>query len=149
MDLMNIRRGLMMAMAKGGINYVSGEFTIPDSGNTYTLQLGKSFSRYMFFISMTDESKQTVMGSGSNYSRTYEYYGTYPGPEIDGANEATCIYAARIAPSTDTRSTGTTNNSNCTNSSITLNTVDITTSGWAALVHGLTYKYLAVSLADI
>ena len=151
MDLMDLRRQMMGVITGmgSGVNCVKGTFTVPDSGTSYTIQFGKEFQSYLFMIELSDDSKSTVLNSGSTYSRAYKYYGDYPGPEIDNGYETTCIYVARITPSTKVKSYGTRDNTICANNSITLSTVGIMESGWGSLVKGLTYKYLVVSLENI
>ena len=50
---MEIRRELMAQMANGA-QFVKGTFTAPNSGNRYMLEFGKTLSKYLFFIEMTD-----------------------------------------------------------------------------------------------
>ena len=70
MDVMELRRRLMMGMAKGA-EVIKGSFTVPaDYTGNYTINFGKSFSRYVYIIEMTDESKAALAQRGENSNKT-------------------------------------------------------------------------------
>ena len=58
-----------MAQMANGAQFVKGTFTAPNSGNRYTLEFGKTLSKYLFFIEMTDNSKTTLLGTGLSGAR--------------------------------------------------------------------------------
>ena len=68
------------AIQRTGKDFVSGTFTVPNDAETYRINFGKSFSRYLFIIEMTDDSKTTLINSGSSNSLTFLYFGIYPAP---------------------------------------------------------------------
>ena len=60
MDVMGLRRMVMAQMASGA-QFVKGTFTVPDSGSSYTINFGKTFSSYLYVIEMSDLSKQSLI----------------------------------------------------------------------------------------
>ena len=134
--------------AANGVDYVSGSFTVPNTGTSYTLDFGKTFSNgYIFMIEATETSKTSIMNSGSSYARGYCYLGVHPTRYIGGQEYTSTIYVMRVAPLTGDLSNGVRSGTTVlTNTGITLGTVDIAASGWSNLVHGLTYNYYVYSL---
>lgn len=147
MDLMEIRRGLLMAMAaKGGADYVSGTFTAPSSGSSYALDFGKSFSSYMFLIEMTDDSKDDLINTGATGPRTFAFLGVYPAMAINNI-DGYSVLVSRITPSTSALSTTYITSFVCSKSGIRL---AVGGTGNANNVYnGYSYKYTVVSLDNI
>ena len=145
---MSLRRMVMAQMAQNGAEYLKGTITIPNDGSSYTFNYGKSFGSYMIFLEMTDDSKTAVLNSGSTYARSYSYIGIYPRRSI---NNTPCesLLAQRYNPSSSTSSYGALTGNQLGTSSLTLPAANITASGWDALVKGLTYNYVIVSLDNI
>lgn len=98
---MQLRRGLMMAMA-GGAQFVKGTFTVPsDSGNTYVLTFDKTFRKFLFCIEMTDESKTELLNTGINAAKLYSLFGLVPTSSIATYSPSVGSYGGyRINPST-------------------------------------------------
>ena len=90
-----------MAMARGTIP-IRGSFTAySQTGNVYTIEIGKTLSKYIFYIWMTDASRAALMATGQTSAKMYECLGKYPASEAlaqPGTNNAFISY--RIVPST-------------------------------------------------
>ena len=147
MDLMAIRRRLIKQMASGA-KYISGTFTVPSSGSNYTVNFGETFGSYLFLLEMTDESKASVLSSGSTYARAYAYIGIYPRRSINNTPSQSILYD-RYNPSTSASSYDALTGTQLSLSSITLDIIGMTASGAASLVKGCTYNYVVVSLDNI
>ena len=83
MDAMDLRRMVMAQMAAGA-QFVKGSFTVPnDALAYYTLDFGKSFSRYLFLVEMDNASKTMLSNSGISANRIYAEQGIFPMPSIN------------------------------------------------------------------
>lgn len=96
---MSIRRGLMAQMASGA-NFVKGTFTVPSIGSSYTLNFGKTFSKYMFFIEMTNDSKTALLQIGATSARAFFVEGIYPSPSVNNVQGTNVTLVCRVTPST-------------------------------------------------
>ena len=144
MDLMELRRGIMLAMVSGK-EFVSGTFTTGQS-STYTLNFGKSFNRYMYLIEMTDSSKTNLENSGQTSAKMYACCGIYPSPAFNddvpfGAN---VMISYRIIPSTSQQNTSA-STASMDNSSITMTNNNFS-NGANVFYKGESYKYIVISL---
>ena len=137
-----------MAQMASGANYVSGTFTVPDDEtSTYTLNFGKTFSKYLFFIELTDASKTIVINSGASNYRPFCLVGSYPQPQINNV----VVYggiAWTYTPSSHSYSNGrfTTSSKNFTETSMKFATDDVTGTATSALLKGCTYNYYIVEI---
>lgn len=136
-----------MAQAVQGANYAKGTFTTDDNG-TYTLSFGKTFSSYLYYIEMTDESKTALHNTGQNSARMYACLGIYPKNKFNGNNYPYNAYSAyRVNPSTDEMSLSTSTQASAIDgSSISFNNTAITASGANNLYRGYSYNYYIVEI---
>lgn len=149
MDVMALRRGLMMAMA-GGAQFVKGTFTVPDSGSSYTLNFGKTFESYLFLIEMDSASKTMLVNSGEDGNRIYAQYGMYPMRSINNETPSVMYAINRINPSTQAVSSYYGNgavsaNTPADSTKITFNSAAVT-AGISYLYRGYTYNYYIVEI---
>lgn len=92
-----------MAQMASGANFVKGTFTVPDDAyGDFVVPFGKSFSKYLFFIEMTPESKTKLLNESTITSnRYYALIGMYPYPTVsNGTTYPNATMAYRIIPST-------------------------------------------------
>lgn len=73
---MQLRRGLMMAMAKGGTNTISGVIT-PETTDTISVAFGRTLTKYLILLEMTDESIANLINSGYTNYKPYLMVGIY------------------------------------------------------------------------
>ena len=142
---------LMLLAAGGsgsGAKVIKGTFTIPDSGNSYTLEIGKTLSKYAYIIEMTDASKAVLMDTDIDGTKTFMTYGVYPSPSI-GLNVINNSNAnARINPHTGAV-TGSFNGTPVFSISgsqlgLTCNALDF---GAYILYYGYSYNYAIIDLS--
>lgn len=81
---LELRRGLMMAMA-GGAQYENGTFTT-GTASPFIVNFKKSYSKYLIYIEMTEESKTAYVNAGEDASRAYAFCGVYPAPIINNGD---------------------------------------------------------------
>ena len=143
--LMEIRRGLMAQMANGA-QFVKGTFTVSDSGSSYTLNFGKTFSKYMYFVEMTDESKTAFISSGATAARIFCYVGIYPKREINNTSVNSNKLIVRLNPSTSETSASYSSSFTESSTSIVFATSSVTGSTANALYKGYTYNYYIVEI---
>lgn len=149
MELMELRRGLMSAMANGA-DYIKGAFTVPNDASSYILNFGKTFASYLFLIEMDDTSKTTLVGSGESGNKLYAESGIYPLPSINNTNPSPMYIYERINPSTQDVSA--TYGYGAVSSSAPADGTKITfscgalTAGTSYLYRGYTYKYYIVAI---
>lgn len=141
---MELRRGLMMAMASGA-QFVKGSFTVPNDASRYTINFGKSFSKYILFIEADSTSKQSILDSGINASRAYAVLAVYPTMTIGEASAHKYIYN-RIHPVNKTASVDGNNNGNKSVNSVELPVYALTGNSTNGLFQGLTYSYYIVEI---
>lgn len=135
-----------MQMAQNGADYVKGEFTIPsDASSPYTLNFGKTFSKYLFFIELADESKSVIMNSSLAGRRAYTHLGKYPNNMFNNIENTNNTIVNNYAPSLDTvgytQATFT-----CTDSSISYTCGAVTTNNNDMLIKGCKYNYYVVEI---
>ena len=147
MDMMEIRRAMMGVIAgmASGANFVKGTITVPNDSSYVNLNFGKSFSKYLFFIEATDESKQTMLNTGINGNRTYAMIGCYPDVTIGEITESYNVFVSRINPSTSAKSTTYTSFTQ-SESSIGISAVDIYSGGANEMYKGYSYNYFIVEM---
>ena len=146
MDMMELRRMVMAQMAKGA-EIVKGTFTaINQSNNTFTLNFGKTFSKYIFLIKMTDESLATLKTSGQTGAKMYECLGRFPKYSIeDPPSNGNAYISYRIKPSDSTLSISSAENQSMTESSISFQCQSY--NGGANILYvNHDYEYLIISL---
>ena len=146
MDVMSIRRGLMMAMASGA-QYVKGMITVAQ-GAECTINFGKTFSRYLYFIEMNDASKTTLLASGESGAKSYARCGVVPSVAIGNVDAGLSYWSQRINPATSEQTYSAISNYvvNATGSSITFKSANSISSGAHYLYAGYTYNYYIVEI---
>ena len=137
-----------MAMARGTIP-IRGSFTAySQTGNVYTIEIGKTLSKYIFYIWMTDASRAALMATGQTSAKMYECLGKYPASEAlaqPGTNNAFISY--RIVPSTSAISVSSSDSGTLTPNRITL-TANALSGGANILYRDYTYEYVIIPLED-
>lgn len=120
MDVMELRRRAMIAMARGE-KIIKGTFTAVNQGeNKYTFNFGKTFSKYIYYIEMTSESLTLLKASGQTAAKMYACVGRFPKHDIEEpASNGNAYIAYRIKPSDDTLSIAGTESNTISDSSIT------------------------------
>ena len=152
MDVMELRRRIIEAMASGGAEVIKGTF-IADGGqaNSYTLSWGKKFSKYIYIIEMTEDSKNALISSGQTSAKMYACIGKYPMPSINNDSLNNTYLSNRIIPSTQALSVS--NTTNNVSDTVTGNSIKFTCnrigSGANVLYNNYSYNYTIVSLDDI
>lgn len=148
MDVMSLRRGIMAAMAQGA-KYVKGTFTIPlDADATYTVNFGETFSKYMYFVEMTDASIATLLSEPDiSGDRVYAFNGIWPAPTINNNSVGDYTNCYKVKPSTgDVSAVGT---ASCltgiTNSSISFRT-GVKNSGTYYFIKGYSFNCYVVEI---
>jgi len=134
-----------MAQMASGAQFIKGSFTVPNDASTYTINFGKSFSKYILFIEADSESKQAILDSGVNSSRAYAVLAIYPTMTIGGYSFYKCIYN-RIHPTNKSVSIDGNNNGNTYVNSVELPVAALTGSSSSRLFRGLTYDYYIVEI---
>lgn len=143
MDVMSRREimGKVLAGMASGARFVKGTYTIPDNGS-FVINFGKTFSKYLFYIEMTDESKAALIDTGKTSSRTFAAFGVYPEMEI-GNVIGNSNLGSRITPSSKALSEG---HFSATKSS---NSIELPTGGTGnsnVFYWGYTYNYYIVEI---
>ena len=135
-----------VAIAKEtGAQFVKGSFTVQSSGNTQTLNFGKTFDKYLIIIEAASESKQTIMDSGLTSARSFAFLGKYPGFQIGESTNANQGMLCRVVPSTNVITDVFVTTWTFTQSSVTFPTIGLE-SGQNYLYYGLTYNYYIVEI---
>lgn len=147
MDLMELRRGLLAQMSRGK-DFVSGTFTCPTEGDsTITINFGKTFNKYLFFIEMTDASKQALVNSGASGTFSFGFVGVYPKRSINGKEVNGNEVGMRYVPSDDSTTSGSTSVITLSADNFTANIRNLSvTSPQNYLYRGYSYNYTVVSL---
>ena len=135
-----------MAQMASGADFVKGTFTT-DASSPFTLSFGKTFSKYLYYIEMTDESKAALHNSGQTSAKMYACLGIYPKNKFNGNDYPYNAYASyRVNPSTDEMSLSTSSAaSDIDESSITLYN-NALSGGANALYQGYSYNYYIVEI---
>ena len=134
-------------MAAKGLEVLKGTFTIQDNTG-YTIKFGKTFTKYFYFVEMTDESKTAFASSGISNTKAYSIAGIYPMPEISNKRPSNFGVASRYTPSTDEVGAATfaVNNVSTDGSQIKFPTASATGGGASNLYIEYSYNYIVVSL---
>lgn len=146
MDVMSLRRGIMAAMASGA-EVLKGTFTTNDSYN-YKIEFGKTFSKYMLLVEMTDGSKSELMASEQSSAKMYAFAATYPAPSVGNTNGANAFLSFRIVPTTSEVSQSSSTPAAIDGSSMTI-TNNAIGNGANVLYRGYSYNYTLVSLDNV
>ena len=146
MDVMELRRGLMAQMAASGANFVNGTFTVPGNASSYTLDFGKSFSKYLYFVEMTDASKTSLIGTGINALKAFGYVGIYPNLSINGGSYTPNSMYARYNPSSNVISGSSLSASSYSESSITFPVAAVDGTSITTLYRNYAYNYFVVEI---
>lgn len=155
MDMMQIRRRLLELIAGGedmGAEVVKGTFTVSASAivdNTFTLNFGKTFSKYLYLIEMTEASKTTLLATGQTSDRAYSAIGMYPMPQINNTTPDNNFLTVRVKPTTSGTSVAAPSSSSgsATGSSITFPVSNL--NGANHLYRDYSYNYTIVSLDNV
>lgn len=148
---MSIRRKMMGVIAQmaNGADFVKGTFTVPsDASSPYIVSFGKTFEKYLFYVEMIDEDKETLTGLTSiSGQRGYGFVGMYPDFEINEQKDNQSALVHTIAPSTGTASR-TSANFNQYGSSTQLGLIcgNISTNASGRVYQGYSYKYYVVEI---
>lgn len=129
----------LVASISAGAEYAKGTFTVPNEGSRYTLNFGKTFSKYFFLLEVTDESMQSILNSGETAFRSFEVYGKY-----QKSTNAHTTYV-RVNPSTSVTDATVASNIGCEESDLYF-TPRIISYGANYIYQGLTYNYYIVEI---
>ena len=151
---MEIRRNMMGVIAQmgKGAEVITGTVQVPAQGTgNVIINFGKSFSRYLYVIEMTDSSKQVLMQSGYNSNKGYGRVGIYPTLEInDKSIGSTSHLSFRVNPAQETLVGTAATAIGIDESSIMIGQTDFYENASAnALYNGFTYNYTIVSLDNV
>ena len=129
-----------------GVQLITGTFTPEETPNS-KIQIGKTLTKYMYLIEMTDASKTTLMASGYTSNRCYAMIGMYPSPAV-GQNTQNAIFASyRIKPSTSEMSNAVANaGAGISGSQISIGCQAPASAGANYLMTGYTYNYTIIPL---
>lgn len=135
-----------------GAEVVKGSFTVSPSAivdNTFTINFGKTFSKYLYLIEMTEESKATLLSSGQTADRMYSAIGVYPIPQINNTTPYNSFLSVRVKPSTSETSISAPGSSSesATGSTITFPVSNL--GGVNQLYRDYSYNYTIVSLDNV
>ena len=147
MDLIELRRMVMAQMSATiqGANYAKGTFTT-GTGSTHTLSFGKTYSKYLYYIEMTDASKTALLSSSQTSARMYACCGVYPAPSVSNSTPSNNSFVSyRITPSDSSLSVSNSNVSAIDSSSITF-TNNTFSNGQNNLYREQTYNYYIVEI---
>ena len=148
MDMMVLRRMVMSQMAQSGANFTSGSFTITSNAtNPYVLEFGKTFSKYIFYIEATGESKQQLYDTSLSGRRCYASVGHYPKTEINNTQNNKIAFAWTYVPSTGAVG-NTESDITATDSTISFPCINISQNNQNALIRGLTYNYFICEIPN-
>lgn len=127
---------------KQGASAITGTFTAPSTGSSYTLEFGAVLSGYLFKIEMDDASKTSLMASGQTAARAYAFIGGYPASPINNTTPTNNYMGYRVNPSTSETSVSVTSgfSDGRTASSLKFG-IGAFSSGAMNLYYGMTYKY--------
>ena len=152
MDRTSLRELMLLAAGSGGggsgAEVIKGTFTIPDSGSSYTLEIGKMLEKYAYIIELTDASKAALMDTDIDNTRTFLTYGIYPSPSM-GSDTLNNINAnVRVNPHTGavTGSFNSTPVTGISGSQFALSCGAVA-SGAYVMFHGYSYNYTIIDLS--
>lgn len=134
----------MGAMASGA-DFIKGSFTTGNASG-YLISFGKTFSKYIYFVEMTEESKATLMASGQDAAKMVACCGIYPRVMVSDVPVANGFVSYRVNPTTSSTSQSTSAvPSSIDNTSIVLPNSAIT-GGSNSLYRGYSYNYYIVEI---
>ena len=147
MDMMQMRRMVMGQMASGA-RFEKGTFTIPSnfSGNQYTINFSRSYSKYMIIIEATDSSKTEIINTGYGGNRAFAFIGFYPMLEINNASDEYNVTGQTLNPSSGVISGGSFKTATLTDSSFSNTAVALSSAGSYYFHKGLSYNYYVVEI---
>lgn len=129
-----------------GAKYVSGSFTVPNDGiGYYTISLGKTLSKYIFYIEATSASKTEILNSGLNANKAYMFLGCYPKTEVNNVENAYTACYQRVNPSSGAVDMATNSGAVLTDTSIRL-PVGAFATGAFYLYNNCTYNYFVCEI---
>lgn len=129
-----------------GKDFVSGTFTCPDEDTTYKIQFGKTFSKYLFLIELSDDSKTALVNSGSSYARPFAYIGVYPKLGMNNLTVDYNIVPNRYKSSTNEVTIGNSSALTTTGTYIEGTVRAVNSNAANYFIRGYSYKYTVVSL---
>lgn len=134
-----------MAQMASGAQFIKGNFTT-DTSSTHTISFGRTLSKYLYYIEMTDDSKAALHNSGQTSAKMYACLGMYPANGFNGSSAPNWYMSYRANPSTnEISSSSTAVASAISNSSITLG-LNAITGGANSLYRGYSYNYYIVEI---
>ena len=139
------RASKLSVAAVGAIDVVTGCVIGAVSGISFTLNFGKTFSKYLFIIEADDDSKDDIVDTGYSNQKAYAFIGSYPKETINNITEDTNVLCMRITPASSalTRSGV---NITFDGSSITINASAVSAGNASYLYRGMTYNYFVVEI---
>lgn len=143
MDVMELRRGLLMGMAQGAY-FEKGTITVPDSGSFYEINLNKQLDKYLIYIEATDETKAQIINNTDNNSKPFVFVGIYPRPSIN--SKVFGYLVGRYNPSAEACNGSAFTNGYITNSRFQVPINSLSGANVNCLYYGMTYNYFAVEI---
>ena len=140
---MQIRKMVMAQMARS--NAIKGTIT-PESAGTIDINFGKTLSKYLFLVEMTETSKAALLATGLNEVKAYEAIGMYPNPGIGSYDPTACYFTYRVNPSTGVCTSSNYNTTASYADKLTFNTCALSTNYSNYLYVGCTYNYTIVPI---
>ena len=150
MDIMEIRRGLLLQMASKG--YIKkGQFTVKSTGSEgerLYIDIGKTLEKYVVVVEMTEESKAVLAAKTEiTGQRVFEWIGIYPLMNIDNKTITNDAFVGRMQPSTGSVNASTTASIYTSADRIGLDCYALKEGGSAwGLYFGFTYNYWLLEL---
>lgn len=136
------RRAVLMGMANVN-NHIKGTFT-PDSTVLFTIDFGKTLSRYILFIEMTDDSITDLVNAGETSNKSYTLMTAYGVKSVDGISPGTSSLNVRYNGSSIGYASAST--WTLTGSSFSAYPAAITASAANTLYVGYTYNYTVIPI---
>ena len=145
MDVMSLRRGLMMQMASGsGVQFITGTIS-PEETGTITVSFGKTINNYIVLIEMTNASITTLENAGITSNKTYTFIGMKDFKQIADAQPTSQSLAVRYNGSS--ANTAAVSTITMYDDRFTIPVADITSSSANVLWSGYTYNYTIIPIA--
>lgn len=139
----------MAQMAKGA-EVIKGTHTASTNTGGGAISFGKTINKYMFLIEMTEDSKTSLMGSGTNANRSYAFCGVFQTPKIGDLTITDRITVAyRVNPTSKAFSVSTTDALIASDTSISNVVSNVASSGAHYFLNGFSYNYIIVSLDNV
>ena len=136
-----------MAQMANGAQFVKGTITTDNNNSTYTINFGRTFNNYLFYIEMTDASKTALINYGSTYAKMYACCGMYPAPQIGEATIGQTMISRRYKASDGIVDSSAAGIYNIGNDFITLaNTAVSSSSNPNGFMKGYSYNYYIVEI---